>query len=378
MKNLFYILVIILFYGCSSLKSLQDVQGVKPKIVSYRASMIKDLDPPYIPGKLPIGLSTPILDGNKLIVGTSDGKLLSIDRSNQITKTLLKLESAIYSPALIQDDIYYVASLSGEIVAWSKSESKIKYKVSVGAAVDAPLSWNDGRLIAITRNHSVICLDSLTGKVLWNYKRAITNVKTLQRRAGALVIGKVAIVGFADGYLLSFRIEDGNIQWETKVTEGESRHFQGIQATPIYYDGKILSYAYQGYLKVFKLDTGALVKTLLDKPTTNLLVFNNEVYFGNLLGDIVKVGSNYEMMTKYAHISDNYLFQIIHNDQDFVLNDHAGNVYFVDLKDQAKLSQKVKLGHAYSTIFGSIEGDQSFISFISSRNRLYLFEKLRF
>lgn len=379
MKNLILSFSFLMFLvSCSAIKSLPKPQGVQPHQEKYKISMIKDLDPVYAPGKLPIGLSTPIIDGNKLITGTSDGKLLSIDKSTHTVNVILTLDAPIFSPVLIQDDMYYVATLDGEVIGWSKGEARIKYRVSVGGAVDAPLAWNDGRLVAITRNHSVVCLDALTGKVLWNYKRAITGVKTLQRRAGALTVGKYAVIGFADGYLVSFRLEDGNIQWETKVTEGESRHFQGIQATPVYFDGKILSYSYQGYLKVFKLDSGALEKTILDKPTTNLLIANNELYFGNILGDVVKLGTNFETVTKFSGLSKNYLYQIVYYNRNFILNDHHGIVYFLDLQDQAKIVQKIHLGHAYSTIFGSIEGDQSFLTFISSRNRLYLFEKNSF
>lgn len=364
----------ILPLGCSQLQKLPLPKGVRPHEERVKLVYTKDLDPPYIPGKLPIGLSTPVLSEGKIIAGTASGELVEIDRTSHLQKVLLKEESPIFAPVLIQDDMYYVGTLGGDLIGWSKAEGKEKFRVNVGAPIEAPMKYGDGRLVVAVRNHAVVCLDAVTGKMLWNYKRAVASVKTLQRRAGALLVGKFAIMGFADGHLIALRMEDGSTQWEVKVTEGESRHFQDLVVEPIYFEGKILAHAYLGYLKAFKLDTGALEKTILEKPTTNLLLHKGAVFFADTLGHIVKLANNFETNIYYSGLSKSTLFQLYATQESFVVNDHKGSVYWISATTPQILEKTFFLGHAYSTVFGSIAGDRAYLTLISSRNRLYLFK----
>lgn len=378
MLKTFVLLFLAGFLSCSQLSKLPQPKGVKPAEDLVSLSWVRDLDPVYRPGKLPIGLSSPVIDRNKILAGTASGDLLEINATTFQEKIIFKADAPIYSPVLVQGDMYYFGTLSGDLIAWSVAEAKVKFTVNVGAPIETNLSFSEGRIIVPVRSHAVVCVDALTGKVLWSYKRPVAAIKTLQRRSGALVIGKNAIMGFADGYLLSFRIEDGNVQWETKVTEAESRHFQDVVSTPTYFEGRIWVNSYQGYLKAYKLDNGSLDKTILEKPSSNFVVKDGSLYFATILGDLVKLNNKLELSVHFKKLSNQVLYQIHSWGQSFIINDHQGRVYWVDQKVPNLLSKTFFLGHSYSTIFGPIASDQSYLTLISSRNRLYLFQNGEF
>ncbi len=361
--------------GCSQFSKMPKPVGVKPETQFAPLTWVKDLDPAYRPGKLPIGLSSPVIDKGRILTGTAAGELIEVNLSNLQEKVIWKSDAPIYAPVLVDGDMYYIGNLNGDLIGWSTNDGKEKFKVNLGAPIESPMSIQGGRIIVPVRSHSVVCLDALTGKILWTYKRPVAAVKTLQRRAGALLIGKYAIMGFADGYLVSFRLEDGNVHWESKVTESESRHFQDVIATPTYFEGRILTHSYQGYLKAYKLDTGALDRTILEKPTSNYAIKDGSIYFANTLGNIIKVNSKFEVSTHFQQLSPFAIFQIHLWNNLFVLNDHKGSVYWINAEEQNQLKKKFFLGHAYSTVYGPIASDQLYLTLISSRNRLYLFQK---
>lgn len=367
-----------LLNGCSHYSKISFKNkpvGVKKITELAPLTWVRDFDPEYRPGKLPIGLSSPVINKNKILIGTTNGELIEIDTTSYQEKVIWKSDAPIYAPVLTNGDMYYFGNLNGDVVGWSVNDGKEKFKVNVGAPIEAPLSFQDARLVIPVRNHAVVCLDALTGKVLWNYKRPVAAIKTLQRRAGALVIGKYVIMGFADGYLLSLRLEDGSVQWETKVTQDESRHFQDVIGPPTYFEGKILTNSYQGYLKAFKLDTGVLEKTILEKPTSNYLVKDGSLFFATTLGNIVKVNGKFEISTHYEKLSLNPIYQLYFWNNHFVINDHKGTVFWIDATIKNQLAKRFYLGHLYSTIYGQITGDHNFLTLISSRNRLYLFKR---
>jgi outer membrane protein assembly factor BamB len=375
-KIVFKILVVFfVLSSCAQISKLPKPKGVKPQEDLASLIWVKDLDPPYRPGKLPIGLSSPTLDGHKVLVGTPNGELLEIQTGNFQEKVLYKGDAPIYAPVLIKDNVYYFGTLGGDLIAWSVSENKIKYNVNVGAPIETSINFHDGRLIIPVRNHSLLCVDALTGKILWSYKRPVAAIKTLQRRSSALVIGKNVILGFSDGYLISFRMEDGNIQWESKVTEAESRHFQDILPTPTYFEGRVWVNTYQGYLKAYKLENGTLEKTVLEKPSSNLMVHDGHLFFASTLGDIIKINNKFEVSVHFKKLSNFLVYQLQAWGKFFVVNDHQGQVYWVDQKESQKLLKTFHLGHSYSTVFGPMTGGQNYLTLISSRNRLYLFEK---
>lgn len=367
--------IVIYLLGCTQLKKIPSPHGVKPDAELATLTLVKDLDPSYRPGNLPIGLSSPVIHNKKILAGTAKGEFLEIDANSLKEKILYQVDAPIYAPILVHESFYYIGTLNGDLIGWSTNEGVEKFKVNLGAPIEAPMGISEGRIIVALRNHTIVCLDSLTGKVIWNYKRPVTTVKTLQRRSGALLIGKSAIVGFADGHLISFRLEDGNIQWENKVTEAESRHFQDVIATPTYFEGRILTYSFQGYLKAYKLDSGALEKTVLEKPTSNLLIQDGHVYFANTLGDVVKLNSKFELTTHFKKLSSSPVYQLHYWKKYIVANDHKGHVFWINAQQANDLQKKFFLGHIYSTVFGSMSSDQNSLTLISSRNRLYLFQE---
>ena len=167
--------------SCSHLSKIPTPTGVKPKKDYASLIWVKDLDPSYRPGKLPIGLSSPAFDGDKILVGSARGELLEINLNNFEEKKLFQADAPLYSPVLVKDNMYYFGTQAGDLLAWSVSENKIQYHVNVGAPIETQMAIHQGRIIIPVRNHSLLCVDASTGKILWSYKRPVASIKTLQR-----------------------------------------------------------------------------------------------------------------------------------------------------------------------------------------------------
>lgn len=367
MKNL--LLGFLLVTTLSSCALLQGFEGVKNDKKNFTPAWIKNLDPEYQTGNMPIGLSSPLIHDNAVFVGTSNGTFDAYSLSNGRLLWTEKIVQGMNSAPLVFDNILIYGDISGRIYAKDLTSLEFKYQFDLGSSVDSMLSVSKGRLFVQTRNHKVFAIDVLTGKILWSYKRSVPYFSTLQRTAKPLVVENRVYAGFADGHLLAFSLDDGQVLWEKRMTTSDK--FVDVDMTPVYYRGKLIVGSISANAEVLDPQSGGLYKRLAFTLNRDALYFDDKLLLGTVDGRVILLDSNFDIV-RDVKVMDAPISNINIWKQGFVVTSIGKKLFYMD--KTLNILEKFDLGTNNSAIFGGPSVVDDNLAVMSSRNRLYLFK----
>jgi outer membrane protein assembly factor BamB len=219
------------------------------------------------------------------------------------------------------------------------------------------------------RNHQIMALDSETGKILWSYKRAVPFATTLQRVSKPLVVANKLFVGFADGFVAAFSIEEGVMLWERKLSFATK--FVDVDIHPQIFENLLLVSSSEGPLSFLNPNNGEISTTLPVAPGHTPLIQNDKLIFGSTSGQVVVIDRNLQIQHQ-STISETGLAALTLWKGKYVFANYSGELLVVDAKTLAVV-EKRHLGQAFSTVFGELAVTDKFLAVYSSRNRLYVF-----
>jgi outer membrane protein assembly factor BamB len=366
MKYSLLIVSLLFIVSCSqiSLVSLD-----KPELDSQqlRVSWVKNLDPVYNTGNLPIGTSSPYLSEDILYMGSLKGEMTAyeFDTGRVIWQTNDK-HSLNAMANRLGKNIYY-GSKNGRLFSRHYLTGKLNYSIDLGAPIESQPIFSRGRLLIHLRNHTIICLDASTGKVFWRYKRSIPYSTTLQRVSKVLPYGRQLIVGFADGNIASISLEEGVVNWEQKISTGVK--FVDVDVRPFIFNKKIVVGSASGPMRFLNLKNGVIERTVEFPQSHTPILDNNQLIVGSTFGDLYRV-DKYAKVVKRVKLSKNAISSVLAYKDGFVVATMGSEIFYLD-KDFNHLGD-FNLGSEQSAIFGELVGSKDSFSFYSSRNRLYV------
>ena len=354
----------LLFSSCGH------VQADKEKVPYFRVLWAKDheiTDPAT--GNLSIALNSPFIYEGIVYAGHNDGKMLAYELATGRDIWKAEDKSAYHAgPVIFKDQIIY-GTVQGRVYSRQYLTGKPKYVVDLGASVETEGVLYRGKILFHLRNHQLFCLDAETGKILWAYKRSVPYQTTIQRASRPLVVDNKIFIGFADGYVAAFGIEDGVLLWENKLVSGNK--FVDIDATPVMKDGKLFVASLTGPIAILEPNSGNLLRTLDYIASRSPLVRDEQVLIGTTDGELVLLDKTFRELVK-KKISKAAISSIVDWKGKLAVATVGANIYIVDPKTLETL-EVYHLGHAYSAIFGQMQSLENKLAVLSSRNRLYLF-----
>ena len=220
MKNSSFPLVllfILVMSSCSSLKEYAPKAEVADK-AKLTPAWIKNLDPSYDSGNLPIGLQTPLVNEGIVYAGHNGGFMEAYELDNGRLVWSEKDGSTYHAGAVAYKDQVIYGTVQGRVISRHGILGTIKYSVDLGASVETRGTIYNGRIFFQLRNHQVFCLDVETGKIIWGYKRSVPYLTTLQRASTPVVYKDKLLVGFADGVFAALSIDEGILLYDTKLS----------------------------------------------------------------------------------------------------------------------------------------------------------------
>lgn len=364
---------LMLFTSCSLFsngsKTSLNVTGVKPEKNKFFVSWIKNLDPNYETGNLPINLSGPLIHDGVVYSASGEGMLEAFSIKNGRVLWREKIQEGMNTTPIVVDNLLIYADLSGRVYAKDLNTNEFKYQFDLGSSVDSEMTVAKGRLFLQTRNHKVFSIDVATGKILWSYKRSVPYFSTLQRTSKPLIVENRVFAGFADGYLLAFSLEDGQVVWEKKMTTSDK--FVDVDMSPTYYRGKIIVGSIAGKAEIIGPQGGELVKRLDFSVNRDALYFENQVIYGTTDGRVISLDSSYDIQ-KDVKITETSISSISSWKNGFVVTTTGKYVYFLD--KTFNVISTFDLGNESSAVFSRPSVNEDKMAIMSSRNRLYLFQ----
>ena len=367
--SLFTVFMITILSSCSSMRQYIPKPDVGPK-AKLSPAWIKNLDPAYDSGNLPIGLQSPLINEGIVYAGHNSGFMQAYELENGRIIWSEFDGSAYHSGAIAYKDQVIYGTVQGRVISRHGIMGTIKYSVDLGASVETKGVVYNGRIIFQLRNHQVICLDVETGKIIWGYKRSVPYLTTLQRASTPIVYKEKVLVGFADGTFAALSLDEGVLLYETKLTTATK--FVDVDNTPFIYDDKVYISPSGGQLSLIDPNTGKMLRTSDFSTSRAPISRDDQLIFGTPNGEIVLTDKSLNPL-KTQKISKGTITSIVPFKTYFAVATTVGEIILLDHKT-LDVVETYNLGHAYSAVFGDMVSTPEALAVLSSRNRLFLFK----
>ncbi len=356
---------IIIFF----LISCAHIKGPERNSVTLKPSWIKNHDPQYETGNLPISLHSPLIQDGLVFGGHNDGKMKAYEVSNGRLVWEAEDNSTYHSGITHYNDQIIYGTTKGRVYSRHYLTGNLKYAIDLDGSIESISRLDKGRILFHTRNHKIFCLDPETGKILWAYKRSVPFSTTLQKASTPVIFGNNVFVGFADGFIVALTLDEGVVLWEKKLATGSK--FIDVDTTAFFNQNELLISSIAGDLYGLNPSTGTVIRRLDYSMTRKPISFNDFIFIVTTSGELVKFSKTLNELNK-IRLSDTALgsFSIFKNK--IVISSLDGKLYVVDPQTLNVVETK-HLGHSFSTVYGEMSTKEDHLALITSRNRLYLF-----
>lgn len=368
--KLSYLLIILLSISCAQFKKLDIGVTAPPRqAAKLTPRWIKNFDPFYESGNLPIGSSTPMIHEGMLFIGTLTGKMNAYDVENGRLLWSETHDQTFNSRPIIFNNYLIYGSMQGRVFARDYLTGKLVYSADVGSSVESDPSLIGGRIFFHLRDHRILAMDAMSGKIFWSYKRSVPYLTTLQRVSHPMAYKNNIIVGFADGYVCSLSVEEGILNWEQKITNAVK--FVDVDVKPIYYNSMIAVGSGAGDLKFLDPDNGSILKSFNFSIAFHPVRVKNSLLIGTTNGEVILLDSSGKIF-KRSKLTNSAISSLGKWKGGIMATTMDGMVHKLSLVDLKPVSS-FNLGHEQSSVFGYLELSKNTAAVYSSRNRLYVF-----
>ncbi len=363
--SLIVLIALLSLTSCSTLERFRP-EGVKPASKTLSPAWMKNLDPSYDSGNLPIGLQSPLIHEGIVYAGNNNGYMEAFELENGRTIWSEKDGSTYHAGAVAHNDQIIYGTVQGRVNSRHGIMGTLKYSVDLGASVETRGVIHGGRILFQLRNHQIFCLDVETGKILWAYKRSVPYLTTLQRASTPVVYKDKVIVGFADGTLAALSLDEGLLLFETKLSTASK--FVDVDNMPFLLNDKIYVSSVGSPLALIDVNTGKVLRTADFTVSRPPVQREEQLIFGTPAGELILTDKNLNVL-KTEKISNGGITSVVNFKTYYAVSTTTGEVKLIDIKS-LKAVETYQLGHAYSAVFGELVSTGDSLAFITSRNRL--------
>lgn len=362
-------LSIAVLSSCTTMKKLIPTADGRQEAVMTPA-WIKNLDPVYDTGNLPIALQSPLISEGIVYAGHNTGYMQAYELDNGRLIWSEYDGSAYHAGAVAYKDQVIYGTVQGRVISRHGILGTIKYSVDLGASVETRGVVYNGRIFFQLRNHQVFCLDVETGKIIWGYKRSVPYLTTLQRASTPIVYKDKILVGFADGTFAGLSIDEGVLLFDTKLSTASK--FVDVDNAPFIYQDRVYISPASGALSLIDPNTGKVLRTADFSTSRAPVLRDDQLIFGTPNGELILTDKNLNQL-KTVKVSNGVITSIVPFKTYYAVSTTTGELKLVDQKN-LEVVYTYKFGHAYSAVFGEMMTTGDSLAVLTSRNRLFLFK----
>ncbi len=383
----------MIFTSCSHISSfVRKLEKSTPDILKkdFHVAWFQNFEPEYETGNFPLALNSPFLFEGILYCGGDSEEMTAFEADTGHLIWKKKDKGAHRGVPLVYKEKLIYGTIDGRVYARHYLTGKTIYDVDLGSPIESHFTQGQERLFVQTRNHKVYSLDIGTGKILWAYKRPVSDFITLQGAAGLALYNNSVIVSFADGSIMSFSIEEGKILWENTSLNNsnsvnastnmlvKSSGLSDLDFTPLIVGQNVFLGSQAHGLIILNPRTGEFIRRLNDLPVLRKPWYDkkkNLLLVGTSNGEIVEINLRGDILRK-SKVSDFALLSIISWNNFWIANSLSGKIYKIDPKS-LQVKGEFNLGSSESVIYGDLAFENKNFAAYSSRNRLYVFKALK-
>lgn len=189
-------------------------------------------------------------DDDRVYAGSKDGWFYAFEPGGEVVwKAKLGATSSL---PLVDGQRLYLGTDDGQLLAVNAATGEVLWRYASRAPVLEPPVIAGELILFANESDEVYALDRHDGTLRWKYEVETPEEFTLRGHAGVAVSGDLAFTGFADGTLVALRTATGSVAWLSSL-QGKGERFIDVDATPIVI-GKTV-YAASSAGGVYALDT---------------------------------------------------------------------------------------------------------------------------
>jgi outer membrane protein assembly factor BamB len=336
--------------GCASGDSRPDWAGVKKDAEPATLFDIKPTARFEVRWHTGIGdLGTDVLQTaltrDAIYCATDDGNLLRLDSATGDKIWRIKTGVVISGGVSSGDGMVFVGSNKGDVLAYDE-HGKLKWRSLVSSEVLNVSKAVDGIVMVRSGDGRITGLNAADGKRVWMYDRS-TPALVVRSHAGVAVQRGVAYAGFAAGKLAAIRISDGEVLWESQVSEPrgntELERISDVTSDPVVDDEQVCAVSFQGRTACFDTAQGNQLWSRDISSFTGLTVFSKYIYLSDSSGSVISLDkTNGEMIWKngdllYRQLTVPYAFGKF-----VVVGDLEGYLHALNI-DDGSFSARIRL-----------------------------------
>ncbi|MBW2942587.1 outer membrane protein assembly factor BamB [Zhongshania aquimaris] len=160
---------------------------------------------------------TPVIDGDEIFIASSNGKMAALKKSSGKKVWKKSYDLRIAGGVGVSGTLLFIGTSDGEVVAIDRISGDIVWRVAVNSEVLAAPQSNGSVVVVQTYAGEVQGLNFDDGKLLWSYASQVPRL-TLRGTSTPKVVGDIAMIGFANGRVIAFDIENGSELWEQRIS----------------------------------------------------------------------------------------------------------------------------------------------------------------
>lgn len=277
--------------GCSSDKPAGWV-GMKDepaKLVEYSGKSKFQVHWFSYVGDLGENLLQPTLTKEAAYSVSGRGSLTRLDVATG--KQVWRIESGIKVSGGVGsgEGLVLIGSNKGDVLAFDEN-GKPRWKNKVSSEVLSVPQVADGVVIVRSGDGLIAGLDAKDGKRLWVYERS-TPALVVRSHAGVAIQRGVAYAGFAGGKLVAISLKNGEVLWETSVSQPrgntELERISDITSSPVVDDEQVCAIAFQGRVACYDIAHGSPLWNREISSDKGMVLLRKYLYLSDEKGSVI-------------------------------------------------------------------------------------------
>lgn len=224
--------------------------------------------------------AAPMLVGDDIFQGSTDGKLVVVNKYTGLVKRTIKDSGSLDASPLFHESIVYFGNREGYVKAFSYRTGDYIWSYYTGHPVLSSPTFCDGRIFVLSSSNVFYSLDAKTGKVMWTIRKEFpSGVPVVKGGSSAVCYDDTVYVGFSDGSFVGADITSGSIVLDKKLaTVGK---FRDVDATPYIDEKRIIVPSYDGSLYSMDRKSGQTSWSIKDGSAKSIASIGEDVYYSS-------------------------------------------------------------------------------------------------
>jgi outer membrane protein assembly factor BamB len=223
-----------------------------------------------------------VVAGGRLVIGSRAGSMVGVSTANGHIDWATAATGGVDSEARLDAEHgqVYMGADDGSFYAIEPATGRIRWTYRAKGAIDERAELGGDTVYLASSADQVIALDARTGKWRWQYDRETPDGFTIHGYGGPRLHGNQLLAGFADGYLVSLQISNGEVAWAHGLA-GTSEQFVDVDSTPVLDGQTVLAASYSGGVYALDLKDGATRWRAPIEGVGPLSLIDGRIYFAS-------------------------------------------------------------------------------------------------